>query len=133
MKRPWSRRTLTSFVKKRERARRRDAHEEGAPLRVRFSDAVFGAVARVPRGRVASYGTIARLAGFPGAARQVGMVLRNGRGIPWWRIVNREGRVVIGTPELRMDQIQRLGAERVRVDEEGQVVEWARLEWRGDG
>jgi methylated-DNA-protein-cysteine methyltransferase-like protein len=99
------------------------------PLRVRFSDTVFAVVKRVPKGRVASYGLVARLAGYPGAARQVGMVLRNGRGLPWWRIVAQDGRVVIGTPEWRLEQIQRLRAEGIDVDDEGRL-DYARHAWR---
>lgn len=48
-------------------------------------------VAMIPRGKVASYGQIARLVGFPGHARYVGTTLRQlpkRSKLPWYRVVN---------------------------------------------
>jgi methylated-DNA-protein-cysteine methyltransferase-like protein len=45
-------------------------------------------------GEVASYGEIAEEAGFPGAARAVGNVLASTEGLPWWRVVRADGRLV---------------------------------------
>ena len=53
-------------------------------------------VRRIPRGRVATYGQIAALAGLPRAARQVGYALHalsDGSGVPWQRVVNARGGV----------------------------------------
>ena len=50
----------------------------------------------IPRGRVATYGQIAALAGIPRNARQVGSVLRNlpeNAKVPWHRVVNSCGRI----------------------------------------
>ena len=44
-----------------------------------FFPAVYEVVRQIPRGRVMSYGQIARLLGFPRAARQVGAFLPDGR------------------------------------------------------
>lgn len=110
-------------------AKPKPASKKEAPLRVRFSDAIFAVARRIPKGKVASYGLVARLAGYPGAARQVGMVLRNGHGLPWWRIVGADGRVLIGTPEWRIEQVQRLRAEGVEVDDEGRL-DYERHEWK---
>ena len=45
-------------------------------------------VRQIPRGRVATYGEVARAAGFPGAARQVAWALHSaGGGLPWHRVV----------------------------------------------
>lgn len=52
---------------------------------------VLLAVSLVPRGRVASYGTIGLVAGV--GPRQVGAILRRGDGVPWWRVTDREGRL----------------------------------------
>ena len=56
---------------------------------------IYAEVRRVPRGRVATYGQIAALAGFPRHARQVGYALHGLResedGVPWHRIVNSKG------------------------------------------
>ena len=57
---------------------------------------IYAVVRRIPRGRVATYGQVARLAGLPGRARQVGYALhalRNGTPLPWHRVVNAQGGV----------------------------------------
>ncbi len=51
---------------------------------------------RIPYGRVATYGQIAALAGFPGQARQVGYALHSlpeGSEVPWQRVINARGEV----------------------------------------
>lgn len=59
-----------------------------------FESAVLLIVMNIPAGRVLSYGEVARRAGFPGRARQVGRVLSrlpaNSR-IPWHRVVRASG------------------------------------------
>ena len=57
---------------------------------------IYAVVARIPRGRVASYGQVAVLAGLPGRARQVGTALASlpdGSWVPWHRVVNAAGKV----------------------------------------
>jgi len=57
---------------------------------------IWRAVAAIPRGRVESYGSIARRAGLPRRARLVGRVLRlapDSLGLPWHRVVNAAGRI----------------------------------------
>ncbi|MDE3127281.1 MAG: MGMT family protein [Gemmatimonadota bacterium] len=57
---------------------------------------IYAAARRIPRGRVATYGQIARLAGLPGHARQVGYAmaaLKAGTLVPWHRVINAQGRV----------------------------------------
>ena len=94
----------------------------------KFHEEVFRVVRRIPKGRVASYGLVARVAGHPRAARQVGMVMRLGRGLPWWRVVAQDGRIVIQNPEFRIEQALRLEAEGIRVVE-GRV-DYERHAWR---
>jgi methylated-DNA-protein-cysteine methyltransferase-like protein len=58
---------------------------------------VYVVVAQVPRGRVISYGQIARLIGRPGAARQVGWAMRRcPEDLPWQRVVMADGRITGG-------------------------------------
>lgn len=67
---------------------------EGAGARRRGR--ILAVVARIPRGRVASYGQVAALAGLPRHAREVGRVLSQlgeGAKVPWQRVVNAAGRV----------------------------------------
>lgn len=61
-----------------------------------FSQRVFHIVAAIPYGKVTTYGEVARLAGSPRAARQVGGVLRRlpeGSTLPWHRVINRHGQI----------------------------------------
>ncbi|MFC3859159.1 MGMT family protein [Deinococcus antarcticus] len=52
-------------------------------------------VARIPAGRVVTYGQLALLAGNPGAARQAGQIMHSlaGSDLPWQRVINAQGRV----------------------------------------
>ena len=57
---------------------------------------IYRVVSRIPSGRVATYGVVARLAGRPGAARLVGWALAALPGdhvVPWWRVINATGRI----------------------------------------
>ncbi len=59
-----------------------------------FPQRVWHIVASIPEGYVTTYGEVARLAGSPRAARQVGGVLKRlpeGSTLPWHRVVNRHG------------------------------------------
>src|ERR1039458_3129585 len=51
-------------------------------------------ICRIPKGRVATYGDVARAAGYPGAARQVAWALHNAKGgIPWHRVLGAGGHI----------------------------------------
>lgn len=57
---------------------------------------IYAIIRRIPRGRVATYGQIAALAGIPRHARQVGYALANAPDsvvVPWHRVLNASGRV----------------------------------------
>ena len=61
-----------------------------------FYEAVYAAVRAIPRGKVASYGTVAALAGKPRAARAVGRALHvnpDPEYTPCYRVVTKEGSV----------------------------------------
>jgi methylated-DNA-protein-cysteine methyltransferase-like protein len=77
-----------------------------------FERRVRGALARLHPGDVATYGEIAEEAGSPGAARAVGGVLARCDGLPWWRVVTAQGRLV---PGHEAEHARRLAAEGVRV------------------
>src|SRR5579864_3669586 len=49
----------------------------------------------IPKGKVATYGDVARAAGFPGRARQVVWALRGARGLPWHRVVGAGGKIML--------------------------------------
>jgi methylated-DNA-protein-cysteine methyltransferase-like protein len=61
---------------------------------------------------VASYGDVARAAGFPGRARQVVWALRNARGLPWHRVVGAGGKIML-SGENGLEQRVRLETEGV--------------------
>lgn len=89
-----------------------------------FPQRVFQIVAAIPEGTVTTYGDIARLAGSPRAARQVGGVLKRlpeGSRLPWHRVVNRHGAISLTGPDLQR-QRQALLAEGVQVSGDGKIV-----------
>jgi len=70
-------------------------------------------VRKIPRGKVASYGDVARTAGHAGAARQVVWALRSGHGLPWHRVVGAGGRISL-PGEHGLEQRIRLEMEGVK-------------------
>jgi methylated-DNA-protein-cysteine methyltransferase-like protein len=69
-------------------------------------------IRKIPRGRVATYGDVARAAGFPGRARQVVWALRNARGLPWHRVLGAGGKIML-PGESGLEQRLRLETEGV--------------------
>jgi alkylated DNA nucleotide flippase Atl1 len=69
-------------------------------------------VRKIPRGKVSSYGAVAKAAGFPGAARQVVWALRQAKGLPWHRVVAAGGRIAL-PGEAGFEQRMRLESEGV--------------------
>lgn len=95
-----------------------------------FRARVVAVVQAIPEGQVATYGQIAELAGAPGAARQVGALLRGQVAeLPWHRVINARGG--ISTYKLGFGELQRALLERegVRFDEDG-TVDLRRYRWR---
>lgn len=87
---------------------------------------IRAAILKIPRGKVSSYGAIARAAGFPGAARQVVRVLNQSHGIPWHRVVAAGGRIAL-PGEHGLDQRFRLEMEGVKFS--GRKVRIAEFEF----
>ncbi len=77
-----------------------------------FEDAVIAVIDGIPRGETSTYGEVACEAGFPGAARAVGNVVRTVPGLPWWRVITTAGRLV---PGLESEHTQRLRSEGILV------------------
>jgi methylated-DNA-protein-cysteine methyltransferase related protein len=100
---------------------------------VKRYELIWDAVNKVPRGKVATYGDIATLAGLDGHARQVGYALHNlpsGSRVPWHRVVNARGEV---SPRSAGDshELQRmlLEAEGVSFDARGRL-NLTRFRWQ---
>lgn len=86
---------------------------------VDFTDAVIDVLERLQPGEVLAYGEVAVEAGYPGAARAVGNLLRRTPGLPWWRVVTSSGRLVPGS-ESRQAELLRAEGVHIR---NGRVVE----------
>jgi methylated-DNA-protein-cysteine methyltransferase-like protein len=74
---------------------------------------IHAVIRKIPRGKVATYGAVAKAAGFEGAARQVVWALRGTDGrLPWHRVLGAGGKILL-PGEKGVDQRLRLEAERV--------------------
>lgn len=71
------------------------------------------AIRAIPRGKVSTYGGVARAAGFPGAARQVARALHGSFGLPWQRVLGAGGEIKL-RGDHAIEQRLRLEAEGVR-------------------
>lgn len=94
---------------------------------------IWSVVRKVPRGRVATYGQIAEIAGLEGHARQVGYALHNlpaKNNIPWHRVVNAKGEISARTGG-DAHELQRLllEAEGVEFDAKGRM-DLKRYRWK---
>ena len=89
-------------------------------------------VCKVPRGRVATYGQIAELAGLEGHARQVGYALHNlpeKSSVPWHRVVNAKGEISARTGG-DSHELQRLLLEAEGVEFDGRSrIDLRRYRW----
>lgn len=57
---------------------------------------ILNVIVQIPKGKVASYGQVAKFAGLPKHARLVGRVLGQlpeDHDIPWYRVINSQGRI----------------------------------------
>ncbi len=95
---------------------------------------IWNTVAAIPKGRVASYGQIAKLSGVANGARLVGWVLRSAPAhidLPWHRVVNAQGKISIPVSDpAHGEQVRRLTAESVRVV--AGRIEMSRFAWSPD-
>lgn len=93
----------------------------------------YDVVRRIPRGRVATYGQVAHLAGLPGRARQVGYAMSavpDDSDIPWHRVINARGEVSDRSGGFAFERIQRvlLEAEGIAFDARDRV-DLPRFRW----
>lgn len=85
---------------------------------------IYAVVRRIPRGRVATYGQIARLAGMAGHARQVGYALHalsSTTVLPWQRVVNAAGAISVRASSGAVSQRILLEKEGVKFDARGRI------------
>jgi methylated-DNA-protein-cysteine methyltransferase related protein len=82
-------------------------------------DHVYRYVQRIPRGRVLTYGALAKALRLPGGARTAGRAMAatpSGKGIPWHRVVGERGKILIREPYASL-QKKLLESEGVKIVE----------------
>ena len=80
----------------------------------------YGIIQLIPKGKVATYGQIAKLAGLPKHARHVGFALKNiadDTVVPWHRVINSQGKISLSKEDGFGENIQ-----IVKLQSEGVVV-----------
>ena len=91
-------------------------------------DPVYKLVQQIPRGRVTTYGTLARVLHLRGGARTAGRALAatpSGRGIPWHRVVGDRGKLLIPEPHASL--------QRKLLESEGVTIVEMRVDYERHG
>lgn len=99
-----------------------------------FTQRVIQVILAIPAGTVATYGQVASLSGNRRAARQVSRILHSSsrlHGLPWHRVVNREGRISLPPGRGGTMQREKLEAEGVGFDATG-GIDLRAFGWRPD-
>ena len=89
-----------------------------------FTERAIEIIKNIPEGKVMTYGQIAAFAGSPRGARQVARLLHSMSskyGLPWHRVVNAAGQIVVSDEESRFAQQTFLEEEGVEVKASGKV------------
>jgi len=94
---------------------------------------IYSVIKKIPKGRVATYGQIARLADLPGHARQVGYALHAlpcDHDVPWHRVINAQGKISARF-EPYFEKRQRIALEKEKIifGPKGQVS-LLRYQWK---
>ena len=108
---------------KKDLSKKTAAAERAGKLRLQIE----AKIREVPRGKVSTYGAIARAAGMPRGARQVARVLVRSYGLPWQRILGSGGEIKC-PGDYAIEQRLRLQAEGVRF--RGRKVDMKAHEWK---
>ena len=95
---------------------------------------IWDTIRDIPKGRVASYGQIAELAGIPRGARQVGYALRHlpdGHDVPWYRVIQASGKIAFDKDSAQFaEQAKRLLKDDVAVI--AGRIDMQRYRWQPD-
>ena len=93
---------------------------------------IYATVSRIPKGRVATYGQVAEVAGLPRRARLVGRALREldeDSDVPWHRVVNAKGTISLRGDLLDHEGLQEQLLRREGVDFDGRAIPLGRYGW----
>jgi methylated-DNA-protein-cysteine methyltransferase-like protein len=89
-----------------------------------MTEEIIALIKSIPKGKVATYGQIARLAGYPNGARQVVRILHTCSekfDLPWHRVINARGEIALSIYNGADEQKARLEAEGITFIEEYKV------------
>ena len=95
---------------------------------------IYAVVSRIPKGRVATYGQVAVLAGLPRQARLVGYALHTlpaDSDVPWHRVVNAAGKISLRGDGLGHDELQAYLLRREGVRFVNGAIPLDRFRWNG--
>ncbi len=94
---------------------------------------VYALVKKIPRGRVMTYGGVARALHLSGGARTAGRAMAaspSGQGVPWHRVVGADGRLLIREPHASL-QRKLLETEGLSLAEK-RILNFRDYEWSPD-
>lgn len=95
---------------------------------------IYRLVRKIPAGKVATYGQIARILGRPNHARQVGYALFQvapNDDIPWHRVVNSQGKISASPARMGNDELQKVLLLSEAVEFKGDRINLKRYQWDG--
>jgi methylated-DNA-protein-cysteine methyltransferase-like protein len=104
---------MDCFVKQERKTSRTRGAESAPDKSSKTRMRIEAAIRRIPKGKVSTYGEVARAAGLPGASRQVAKVLHRGFDLPWQRVLGAGGEIKLRA-DSAIEQRLRLEAEGVR-------------------
>ena len=91
-------------------------------------DELWKIVRAIPKGKVASYGDVGQALSSPASGFQVGRwMARCPEGVPWWRVVSKQGRFPVGKIDPRLEMEQGDLLEREGVEIESDTVDMSRF------
>lgn len=95
---------------------------------------IYQVVALIPRGKVATYGQIAALAGFPRHARLVGYALNRQLApdseLPWHRVINAQGRLSLHKLDMNAENLQRFKLEQEGIQFVNDRIDLKQYRWQ---
>lgn len=94
-----------------------------------FEQTLFTMLSYIPKGKLTTYGQLAKAAGYPNHARHVGKVLAKlpkDTKLPWFRVVNGQGKISL-VGEAYQRQKQCLQAEGIYINEQGKIINFKPL------
>ena len=95
---------------------------------------IYQVVALIPRGKVATYGQIATLAGFPRHARLVGYALNRQLApdseLPWHRVINAQGRLSLHKLDMNAENLQRFKLEQEGIQFVNDRIDLKQYRWQ---